>query len=69
MVPLITTTAPPTVTIGGLAAAVTFSGLTPGFASLYQINAIVPAGVTAGEVEVEISISGQASTVVTLFVE
>ena len=69
LVPLITTAAVPTVTVGGRPATVTFSGLTPGLASLYQINATVPAGVAAGEVEVEVSISGQPSTPVTLFVQ
>ena len=67
--PLVTTTDAPTVTVGGLPAAVAFSGLTPGLASLYQINATVPAGVETGEVEVVVSILGHASTVVTLFVE
>jgi minor extracellular serine protease Vpr len=39
------TTITPTVTIGGLNAAVNFSGLAPGFVGLYQINAFVPKGV------------------------
>jgi uncharacterized protein (TIGR03437 family) len=57
-------------TVGGLPAPVGFAGLAPGFASLYQINAIVPEGVTPGEVDVIVSISGQPSTVdVKLFVE
>jgi uncharacterized protein (TIGR03437 family) len=28
---------------------VAFSGLSPGFAGLYQVNAIVPAGVSPGD--------------------
>ncbi len=36
------------VTIGGLHAAVAFSGLTPGFIGLYQINAVVPNGMETG---------------------
>lgn len=39
-------TLPASVTIGGQPAQVFFAGLTPGLTGLYQINAIVPAGVT-----------------------
>jgi len=39
---------PVTVTIGGQTATVTFAGLAPGFAGVYQVNAQVPAAVTPG---------------------
>ncbi len=58
-----------TVTIGGLAAQILFAGLTPTFASLYQVNAVVPQGVAQGEVEVAVSIAGQTSTLVTVAIE
>ena len=58
-----------TVTIDGKPAQVLFAGLTPGFTSLYQVNAVVPPGVAAGEIEVVVSVAGQVSSVVTLFVE
>jgi len=48
-IPLSVTLAMPTVTIGGKAAAVSFSGLAPGFVGLYQINAQVPADAPVGE--------------------
>ncbi len=39
---------PVKVYIGGREAAISFAGLAPGFAGLYQINAVVPAGITPG---------------------
>jgi uncharacterized protein (TIGR03437 family) len=42
------TTASVTATIGGVNAPVTFAGLTPGLAALYQVNVQVPSGVTPG---------------------
>ncbi len=45
--PLSYTLTTPTVNIGGIGAVVSYSGLAPGFAGLYQVNAIVPPGVNA----------------------
>ena len=58
------------VTIGGVPAQVDFSGLAPGFAGLYQVNAVVPAGVTPGnDVPVVLSVAGQTSPPVTMAVQ
>ena len=58
-----------TVTIGGAPATVTFSGLVPGFAGLYQIDARVPAMSATGDaVPVSVTISGAASNTVTIAV-
>lgn len=54
------TTNIPTVTIGGRDAPLAFSGLAPGFVGLYQVNAVVPSGVT-GRVAVVITSAGNAS--------
>ena len=62
--------ATPTVTIGGAAANVQFSGLAPGYVGLYQVNAQVPAGsVTGSSVPVVISMNGVTSNTVTIAVE
>jgi uncharacterized protein (TIGR03437 family) len=62
------TTTTPTVTIGGVAALVTFSGLAPGTVGLYQVNVQVPTGVSAGMVPVILSIGGVTSNTVTIAV-
>lgn len=46
--PLAETTTVPVVTIGGQLATVAFSGLAPGFSALYQLNVVVPAGLSPG---------------------
>jgi uncharacterized protein (TIGR03437 family) len=43
------------VLVDGQAATVTFQGLAPGFAGLYQVNFVVPGGVSSGLVNLEIS--------------
>jgi uncharacterized protein (TIGR03437 family) len=59
--PLATTTLVPVVTIGGLDAQVTFHGMTPGNAALYQVNAVVP-NTSAGVQPITISVGGVVST-------
>ncbi len=57
------------VTIGGVPAFVSFAGLAPGFIGLYQVNAQVPPGVTAGDaVPVVLSTGGIPSNAVTISV-
>lgn len=57
------------VSIGGVAAEVLFSGLTPGFTGLYQVNAVVPKGITPGnDVPVVLTVASQSSQEVTLAV-
>jgi uncharacterized protein (TIGR03437 family) len=49
---------------------VSFSGLAPGFAGLYQVNAIMPEGSPAGSaVPVVLSIGGVTSNTVTIAVQ
>jgi len=68
--PLSTTTAMPTVTLGGVQANVTFSGLAPGFVGLYQVNARVPDNAPSGDsVPVVITVSGAASNTVTVAIQ
>jgi uncharacterized protein (TIGR03437 family) len=67
--PLARTTNVVTVTVGGRPADVLFSGLAPGFAGLYQVNAVMPSGVAAGDaVPVVLTSAGQSSPPVTIAV-
>jgi len=64
--PFSKTTTTPVVKIGTQEADVTcssgcFSGLAPGFAGLYQINAVVPAGLAAGTYPITVTIGGVTS--------
>jgi uncharacterized protein (TIGR03437 family) len=59
--PLSQTTATPTVTIGGQQAMVAFSGLTPGYAALYQLNVVVPTNLSAGNDPITVSIGGKTA--------
>jgi uncharacterized protein (TIGR03437 family) len=59
---LAATSNPTTVMIGGQPAQLLFSGLTPGFAGLYQVNAVVPSGIATGDaVPVTVTVAGQTS--------
>ena len=62
----VTTKATPAVTIGGQQATVQFSGLAPGFSGLYQVNAIVPDGISAGTVPISLTINGATTKASTL---
>ena len=55
-----------TVTISGVSAAVSFSGLAPGFVGLYQVNARVPSGLASGNRAVLIKMGGSSSNSVLL---
>jgi uncharacterized protein (TIGR03437 family) len=58
---------PVTVTVGGKDAQVLFAGLAPGWVALYQVNVLVPPGVTAGpSVPVVVTAAGAASAPVTV---
>jgi hypothetical protein len=54
-------------TIGGVTAEVTFAGLAPGNAGLYQINARIPEGAPTGlDVPIVLTIGGIASNTTTI---
>jgi len=52
-----------TVTIGGIAAKVLYTGLTPTFAGLYQVSIVVPSGVAPGDQPVVIQVNGETSPI------
>jgi len=60
----------PLVTIGGVPATVLFSGLSPQFVGLYQVNVTVPAGIPSGSaVPVVMTLNGAASNTVTMAIQ
>lgn len=60
----------PTVTIGGASASVTYAGLAPGFVGLYQVNALVPPGISPGSaVPLVIAMGNTTSNAVTIAVQ
>jgi uncharacterized protein (TIGR03437 family) len=64
------TSTTPTVTIGGATATLSYSGLAPGFAGLYQVNALVPLSVSPGNaLPVVLSIGNVTSNTVTIAVQ
>ena len=68
--PPATTIATPQVTIGGIPATVSFSGLTPDFVGLYQVNVQVPAASPTGNaIPLVLTIGGKQSNQVTIAVQ
>lgn len=65
-IPLSATVAEPEVTIGGARAVVSFSGLAPEFAGLYQVNAVIPASAAAGPAEVVLQMGSRRSNAVSI---
>ncbi|MCX6636552.1 MAG: S8 family serine peptidase, partial [Acidobacteria bacterium] len=63
------TLATPSVTIGGRPAAVSFSGLAPGFPGLNQVNFVVPADTPTGVQQVVVTIGGVDAPPVSLPVQ
>jgi uncharacterized protein (TIGR03437 family) len=65
--PLSRTIETPQVTIGGIPAAVDFSGLAPGYVGLYQVNAQIPPAVAIGNaISLVLTIGGRQSNSVTI---
>jgi len=56
----------PILSIGGQTAVVEFCGLAPGYPGLYQVNAVVPTGITPGTVPISLTISGATTKASTL---
>ena len=63
-----TTTVTPMVMIGNQPATVQYSGLAPGLVG-YQVNAVVPSGISAGMQPITISIGGVTSTTAYIYVD
>lgn len=62
--PLARTRTLPAVTIGGQSAIVSFAGLAPGLAGVYQVNLVVPVNIPSGEQDLVVTLGNAASPVV-----
>ena len=67
--PLSETLLPVDVTVGGREAAVSFAGLAPGFAGLYQVNVLLPEDLPPGEHLLSLTVDGRQSNEVRIVVE
>jgi uncharacterized protein (TIGR03437 family) len=68
--PPASTVNPVTVSIGGVETPAVFAGLLPGGSGVYQVQAIVPDGVPAGDaVPVLVLVAGQSSPAVTMAIQ
>jgi uncharacterized protein (TIGR03437 family) len=60
----------PLVSVGGVPATVVFAGMTPGLVGLYQVNVVIPQGITLGPaVPVVITHQGVVGNTVTIVVK
>ncbi len=66
---LLWTTLTPEVTVAGVPAAVSFSGMAPGHPGLYQVNVRMPAGAPAGAQALSVAVNGSQSNTVLVAVE
>jgi uncharacterized protein (TIGR03437 family) len=67
---IVNTVTPAQVTIGGVNATVSYTGLAPGFVGLYQVNVQIPAGAGSGNaIPVVLSINGAMSNMVTIAIQ
>ena len=57
------------VMVGGKTASTSFCGLAPGFPALYQLNTVVPTGLTPGANSITVSIGGQTSKASSIMVK
>lgn len=68
--PLARTVNPVALTIGGRSVEVTFAGLAPGLAGVYQVNAVIPEDMEASAAaEVVLTAAGQSSAPVTIAIQ
>jgi uncharacterized protein (TIGR03437 family) len=67
---LVPTLSTPTVAMGGASAPVQFSGLAPGLAGVYQVNAVVPDDAPSGDaVPLVVTMNGVPSNTVTIAIQ